>query len=333
MALSHLQILALKSFSGIGNKSVFKVADNFVDSPSDIEVISLIKKLGLKKKDSDGQKVLITSDDFTHALVKAQKVISDSASLGINVVSYFDKAFPQSLRETKSENGKRVDAPPLLFYKGDLSILKMPSVAIIGTRDCAPGARKAGLFLAKSFAQRGFSIVSGLAIGCDTAAHEGTLAAKNGKTIAFLAHGLDTIYPKQNLALAEDILQQGGLLLSEYEIGTKVSRFSLVARDRLQAGLANATLVIQTGIDGGTMHAACATANANKPLYVVKFSDHETNSLPNTEGNHLLVKDYGAMYLAASPDRVKFEKELDQIGEKIRNHKLLKNANSEPTLL
>lgn len=334
MALSTLQILALKSFAGIGNKSIFKVADRLMDFPTNTDVINVIKSVGLKKREKNGQKVLISDSDFKEALIQAQQIITSSNELGINVVSFFEHSFPQSLKEIKLlENGKKVDAPPLLFYKGDLSILTMPSLAIIGSRECTPDARKAGNFLAKSFAKRGFSIISGLAIGCDTAAHEGALSVVNGKTIAFLAHGLDMIYPKQNISLANEILQKGGLLLSEYEIGSTVSNFSLVARDRLQAGLADATLVIQTSIDGGTMHAAHTTADLKKPLYAVKFSDEATNALPNTQGNHLLVKDYGAKYLGATANRLKLEKQLDEISNDIRQSRSLSRETiEEPSL-
>ena len=152
----------------------------------------------------------------------------------------------------------------------------------------------------------------GLAIGCDTCAHRGALKV-SGKTTAFLAHGLTTIYPPQNESLAKEIIEKGGLLMSEYPIGTNLSPYNLVARDRLQAGLAMATLVIQTGEKGGTMHAALTTLKANKPLYAVQFKDNATNNHEKCLGNAFLVK-RGAKYINGSDN-------LDEISEIIKNWK------------
>ena len=313
MALSTLQILALKSFAGIGNKTVTKVAKLFSGIPDNAEMPALITRAGLKKKGTDGKKTPITAEDFHEALLAAQEQIKQSNAQGIGILSFWEERFPNALRDTMTEDGKKSDPPLLLFYKGDLALLQMPALAVIGTRDASENALKAGTFLAKQFAEKGFVIVSGLALGCDTAAHEGALAAVNGKTVAVLGNGLDTVYPAKNKTLAQEILARGGLLLSEYEFGTPATRFTLVARDRLQASLSDAALVIQTSVDGGTMHAARATAAARKPLYAVKYTDEATNALPQTAGNRLLVDEHGAQYLAADPDRTVFNRRLNEI--------------------
>ena len=150
-----------------------------------------------------------------------------------------------------------------------------------------------------------------MAEGCDTIAHRGALNA-GGKTIAFLGHGLDSVYPPSNKDLAEEILLNGGLLLSEYDVGTPVTKYNLVARDRLQSGLALATLVIQTSVNGGTMHAARVCLNSGKPLFVVKYSDKETDSAEQTQGNHELAKEAGAAYIKGTDD-------LDVIADMILN--------------
>ena len=149
-------------------------------------------------------------------------------------------------------------------------------------------------------------------MGCDTCGHKGALKV-GGKTTAFLANGLDSdsIYPPENKELAEEIVEKGGLLLSEYPIGTPVDRYSLVARDRLQSGLALATLVVQTGVNGGTMHAATATLQAGKPLYAMLFKDDATNKDDKCLGNALLVKK-GAKY-------IKGDDNFDEISNVIKN--------------
>lgn len=148
------------------------------------------------------------------------------------------------------------------------------------------------------------NIVSGLALGCDTAAHEGALKV-GGATTAFLGGGLDEIYPQENEGLARRIVERGGLLLSEYPVGTQGNKYTLVARDRLQAGLAAATLVVQCSRHSGTMHASKATLSAGKPLLVVEYKSWVDPS--KTEGNEYL-KSIGAAGLsseafAASPEK------------------------------
>jgi DNA processing protein len=105
------------------------------------------------------------------------------------------------------------------------------------------------------------------------------------------------VYPPENKKLADSILDNGGLLMSEYAIGMGVNRYNLVARDRLQAGLADATIVIQTGIHGGTMHAVNATLQAGKPLFVVEYSKPVLSD--KIQGNKYLKESKGAQGISA----------------------------------
>ena len=223
-----------------------------------------------------------------------------------------------ALRKAINEEGK-ADPPMLLWYRGDLSLLQMPGIAVIGTREATPEGTAGGEFLSGEFAKRGFNIVSGLAIGCDTCGHKGALNV-GGRTTAFLANGLDhdSIYPPENQVLAEEIVERGGLLLSEYRIGSIVNRYSLVARDRLQAGLAQATLVVMTGVKGGTMHAANTTLKAGKPLFVMKFKNDYTNQHEKCLGNAYLVQQ-GAKYISGED-----MKNLDPICDGIKKRQSFK---------
>ena len=110
----------------------------------------------------------------------------------------------------------------------------------------------------------------------------------------------ESIYPKENLTLAQDIVANGGLLLSEYPIGQSCGRYGLVSRDRLQAGLAHATIVVQTGIKGGTMHAVNATIASRKPLFVVEYRNSVDNSHEKVQGNLMLVREKGAFPLRST---------------------------------
>lgn len=230
-------------------------------------------------------RVKFTDESVDKAYNDARRLIYESERMGVGILTYFDQRFPDSLRKTMGEDGK-FDPPAILYYKGNLNALNMPSVAVIGTREPTREGRYAGSVVSSHLAEAGYNIVSGLALGCDTIGHMGALSVE-GVTTAFLAHGLDTIYPSENTYLAERIVAQGGLLLSEYPIGTRCNAYRLVARDRLQAGLASATLVIQTGIKGGTMHAVRATQASAKPLLAIRYSD-EVMAHRNVCGNAFL---------------------------------------------
>jgi DNA processing protein len=119
--------------------------------------------------------------------------------------------------------------------------------------------------ISKFLASHGWSIVSGLAMGVDTLCHEAALEV-GGHTVAVLANGLDTVYPRQNTALAERILAAGGALLSEQPLGTAAIPRNLVARDRLQSGMSAATVVMQTDLTGGSMHTVRYTLLQSRQL-------------------------------------------------------------------
>ncbi len=321
MKLSTLQILTLLSLKGVGQKAILKVGNYLNDTDKKLtcweDFVPILEQLKVKVKNEESSgKVPVSLHHLQEAEKIAKRIIEESERNHIGIISYYEDVFPQSLRNAIDEEGKE-DAPIILFYKGDLSIMKMPGIAIIGTREITKGGEKAGAYLTKEFVKRGFCIVSGLAVGCDTCAHRSALEA-NGKTIAFLAHGLDTIYPPENKKLADEIVEKGGLLLSEYPIGTPVSRYYLVARDRLQAAMGKATLVIQTGVAGGTMHAAKTTLKARKPLYVVFYNDPETQNHEKTMGNHYLFE-HGAKY-------IKGDDNFDLISESIKNHKTISSV-------
>lgn len=290
--LSKEQILTLKCLKevdvfGIGNKKILLIANTIIDKNLSITTYEELAFLMSSMKEKAIRSVTLA--DLNNAYQLAKRIIEASERAQIGLVGYFDDEFPKMLQHTINEEGK-LDPPLLLWYRGDLSITNLPGLAVIGTREATQEGIDGGEWLSAEFAKRKFNIVSGLALGCDTSGHNGALKV-GGKTTAILANGLDhnSIYPIENQELAERIVQSGGLLLSEYWIGTTVNRYNLVARDRLQAGLANATLVVQTGINGGTMHAAMCTLKAGKPLYAMHFQKPTTNQHEKCLGNALLV--------------------------------------------
>lgn len=316
MALSKEQILTLTCLKevdvkGVGPQKIFAIGSVIDERNLEIKSYEDLAKLmsGMKEKAINK----VTLNNLNEAYQIAQRIMEASNQANIGLVGYYDNEFPDILRKTVNEDGK-LDPPLLLWYRGDFSITKLPGLAVIGTREATPEGVVGGTYLAGEFAKRGFNIVSGLAVGCDTCGHKGALNV-GGKTTAILANGLDhnSIYPPENQDLAEIIVQNGGLLISEYRIGTPVNRYNLVARDRLQSGLSLATLVVQTGEHGGTMHAATATLQAKKPLYTIYFKDEDTRLHEKSLGNALLEKQ-GAKYIKGGDN-------LDEICDNVKNWK------------
>lgn len=311
LTLTCLKEIGVK---GVGPQKIFAIGTTIDDREIEIRSYEDLGKLMSGMREAAIKKV--TLSDLNKAHQVANRIIEASSQAGIGLVGYYDEEFPEILRKTINEDGK-LDPPLLLWYRGDFSITKLPGIAVIGTREATPEGIAGGTYLAGEFAKRGFNIVSGLAIGCDTCGHKGALKV-GGKTTAILANGLDhdSIYPPENQNLAKEIVENGGLLISEYRIGTPVNRYNLVARDRLQSGLSLATLVVQTGESGGTMHAATATLQAGKPLYTIYFKDEDTRHHEKSLGNALLVKQ-GAKY-------IKGDDNLNEISNSIRIWKPIK---------
>lgn len=294
MGLNKELIITLQQLKGIGTKTILNIADDTTDEVKSIQdLCAYWKTLSGKKYEK------ISLDDLYSAHRLAKDIINRSIDNNIGIITYYEPQFPQSLKECIDGNGK-ISPAIVLYYRGDLGVLKKPSIAVIGTREPTPNGVKAGIHFSEEFAKRGFNIVSGLAIGCDTAGHRGALNV-GGTTTTFLANGLDwdSIYPKSNLNLAKEIVDKGGILLSEYPMGESVNRYGLVARDRLQAGLSSATIAIQTGIKGGTMHAVNATIKANKPLFMVRYKHSEDIISDKVQGNIKLLQEGTAKPLGA----------------------------------
>ena len=286
MALSTELILTLQQLDGIGNKTIFKLANQVSISICDLEQLcGFWKSLKGKKVEA------ISKEDLEEAYHTAQRIIACCKQDGVGIMSYYEDCFPKELRVCVNETGK-LDPPILLYYKGNIKVFERPGIAVIGTREPTANGVQAGKYFSSEFAKNGYNIVSGLALGCDTAGHQGALEA-GGATTAFLANGLDwgSIYPKENLELAKNIVEKGGLLLSEYPVGQSCGRYGLVARDRLQAGLSYSTVVIQTGEKGGTMHAVNATINSKKLLFAVEYKNGGDSTHEKVQGNVKLIRE------------------------------------------
>ena len=242
MKIDTQYILTLLQLPKIGRKTAYKIIN---DLDHNISALSDLTDFVNEKVNNYGLPEY-TNVDFDTAYLKAQSILERSELAGISVISFNDAKYPKLLQNC-------FDKPILLNYCGNIETLNsMPTVAVIGTREPTEFGQKAGRRLAEFLGNSKFNIVSGLAKGCDSCGHLGALDA-NGVTTAVLAHGLDQIYPKENRELAEKINEKG-VLISEYFVGQRPMSNFFVERDRIQAGLSLGVLVIETGIQGGTMH-------------------------------------------------------------------------------
>ena len=146
--------------------------------------------------------------------------------------------------------------PETLYYIGDIGLLNEKcSVAVIGMRNASKHGMETSYQIGRLVAEKAMITVNGLAIGCDTAALQGALA-EDGKCVAVMPCGLDRLYPRSNQKLAERILEKGGCLISEYEVGITPQKAYFVERDRLQSGISRGVIVVEAEENGGTIHTA-----------------------------------------------------------------------------
>ena len=184
-----------------------------------------------------------------------------------------DELFPESFRAIGEE------CPERIYAMGNLDLLKSEHmVAIIGSRKATRAGNSKAYELGLNYAKKSYVVVSGLALGCDAAAHRGCMAG-NGGTIAIVATGLDIVHPYENIPLQEEILRNGGLILSEQPLGTKANPTRLVARNRLQAALSEEVVVAECPVHSGTMHTVRFAQKYGKIIKAANFPyDKEENS-------------------------------------------------------
>lgn len=181
---------------------------------------------------------------------------------GVGIVTLADAAYPDALRLI-------ADPPLVLYVQGDLSALaSRPGVAVVGSRDATSRGRSLAFALARDLARAGCVIVSGLARGIDTAAHEGALAGA-GPTLAVQGRGLDAVYPAENAGLARRIVAEGGALVSEFALGVGPRPHHFPRRNRILAGLVRAVLVVEAAERSGALVTARLALEGGRDVLAV----------------------------------------------------------------
>ena len=220
------------------------------------------------------------AEAFEAYIDKAENIMSMQKEHGIITLTFQDGRFPLQLKEIGN------DCPPIIHCLGNMSLLAPTAsrIAVIGARAASPTGLKKAYELGKQFAEEGYIIVSGLALGCDMAAHEGCLDA-GGRTIAIVASGLDIVHPKENAPLQQRILENGGLILSEHPFGVKANPTRLIARNRLQAALSSTVILAECPQKSGSMHTMRFARKYHKCCLVVSYPEYNDKSA----GNELLI--------------------------------------------
>lgn len=298
--MEPISILALEKTPGLGSKTIEKILyitpTLKLSGPSDI--IEILKKTKAKFK-----RIFIPDiEDATIGWNNAHEIWKHSQHHDIRIISRYDRNYPKSLLQIP-------DPPILLHISGNIDAMNRDCIAIVGSRDPTQYGITAAKKLGGLFAEQGYTVVSGLANGIDTAAHQGALEV-NGITVAVLAHGLDTIYPGKNERLADEICRNKGALVSEYSWGTKINPGFFAARDRIQSGLSFGVFVVETGIKGGTWHTVKSCEEQKRALIVLKHPP-DLISDPKTYGNTQLISDKRADIVFENDD------DIDVINNKI----------------
>lgn len=297
-------ILTLLSIPKVGKKTIDYFIENMINIPSnENEIVEIFKDL----KNINKRIIVPSIEQVKTAIERKDEIVKLSNEQNINIIDRLDSQFPIKLKNIPN-------APIILFYKGNYdAILNENSIAIVGSRKAKEEGLKLSYDMGKCFGSRGYTVVSGLAIGCDEHAHKGCLDAK-GKTVAVLPGGLDSIYPIKNRELAEEIVASGGCLVSEYPIGISSFKNNFIERDRIQSGLSSATLVIEAELSSGTMH---TVEFAKKQERVIACFNIEAS------GNEKLIEE-NCISLNNANEIEKLIEEIDDHNNKFKNNESTK---------
>jgi DNA processing protein len=256
--------IALTQVPNIGAVQAKNLIEHFGDAAS----IFNAKKKDLASVEGIGEikaKSIKAFNDFE----TAEKEIRFAEKHRIKSLFLKDDDYPKRLLHC-------YDPPTLLFYRGNTDLNNTKVISIIGTRNNTDYGKQITESLVQGLAELNVLVVSGLAFGIDAIAHK-TANTNKLPTVGVLAHGLDTIYPLQHKALAKEILLNGGLL-TEFVSNTKPDKHNFPRRNRIVAGMADATIVIETQVKGGSMITAELAYNYNRDLFAVPGKTTDTKS-------------------------------------------------------
>jgi DNA processing protein len=265
----RLAVLALALTPNLGPK---RIADALreLQCPAQLFALTLTELEGLRFP-ADAAQFIFDGKARRAAEEEAGRFSDKSVSL----ITLASPEYPARLKEI-------YDPPPVLWVRGDVSLLSRPGIAIVGTRHPSPYGMQVAEMLARDLSARRVVIVSGMARGIDTCAHRGALSARM-PNVAVWGTGIDVVYPKENRKLAEEILATGGAIVSEVPMGTFPAPQNFPRRNRIISGLSIGVLVVEASENSGTRVTARCAAEQDRDLYAVPGNVTAKNSwTPNT---------------------------------------------------
>ncbi|MEG1985544.1 MAG: DNA-processing protein DprA [Clostridia bacterium] len=271
---NYIALLFLDQIDGLGIKRKNKLLA-LVSQPS--ELIDDIDKLKYEFVKIVGEEIYIGFLNLINSGAE-KDVIEKLERNSITAIAYFDDNYPEGLINI-------YDRPLILYAKGNLNLLKSRCISVVGTRSPTRYGINVTRDFVAAFAQAGLTIVSGFARGIDTAAHK-TAVELELPTIAVVASGLDIVYPAENLYLSKLIIDNNGLFLSEYKLGTRVTTYNFPERNRIISGLSEGVFVPEMTEKSGTMITVNHALEQGKTVYVVPAN---INS-PASKGSNQLIK-------------------------------------------
>ncbi|CCU79278.1 Rossmann fold nucleotide-binding protein Smf possibly involved in DNA uptake [Halanaerobium saccharolyticum subsp. saccharolyticum DSM 6643] len=281
MDINGLAVIFLNNLNGFGPKTIA----NLIKKVKKLELIwqlndHQLKNLGLKTSK-------IKEFNKYKNKFKAEKIAADLKKENIKYLTLYDQKYPQKLKEI-------YDPPPVIFYKGILNF-QLPAVAIIGSRNSTVYGRKIASRTAAELAKMGVNIISGLANGIDSTAHQGALSVDAGITTAILGNGFNYLYPSQNKFLSQKIINKG-LMLTEFnpEVSPKAKNFP--RRNRIISALADLILVVEAGAKSGTLITVDYALEQGKDIMAVPANIDR----PNSVGSNRLIKKGAAIFTKVS---------------------------------
>ncbi len=252
----------------------------------------------LKSVERIGEKTARTIVE-TREEINLEKVERAMDSVGARYIPYTDSEYPSLL--------EKISDKPVGLYKMGNADLNAPCIAIVGSRSCSTYGRLTARNFAAAFARAGFTVVSGMARGIDSAAHEGAIDA-GGRTIAVLGCGADVVYPPENTQLYRKLCECGAII-SEFPMGTRADRQNFPIRNRIISGMSLATLVVESDLRGGSMITARTAAEQGRDVFAIPGRIGDNSS----RGCNALIRD--GVTLASSPediiDSLKFSGQIE----------------------
>jgi DNA processing protein len=269
--------IALNMTPGVGPRVTSRLLEHFGSAEAIFEAPR--RELALLRLPLETIESLVTRELHNRAEAEIERV----RKLGGDILVLDDGVYPALLRET-------YDPPVVLYVKGAWAeCLERPCVAIVGSRRCSTYGQNAALMLSRELAQRGVTIISGLARGIDAAAHRGALEG-GGRTVGVMGTGLDQIYPRDHKKLAEEILKHEGAMVTQFPLGTPPVSENFPYRNRVISGLSLGVLVIEAAENSGSLITARLAMEQNREVFAVPGNITSRNSF----GTNYLIKGAGA---------------------------------------